>query len=85
MRIFFLGILCLYSSIILAQEQTLTFNNDPLEQVIKDIENLYQVRFSYNTNTIKHKLVRISGQYNLEECIEILTQHLIYLFLFPKL
>lgn len=59
MRYRFLLVIFLFSLVIKAQEN-IRFTEAPLNKVLTSLENLYEVKFSYNPNFVQNKFVNLS-------------------------
>ncbi|GGI55731.1 TonB-dependent receptor plug domain-containing protein [Winogradskyella haliclonae] len=67
-----LSILLLVGLLIHAQEKNLDYNNEPLEHVVRDIENQFQVRFSFNIKTLQSQYITHSGAITLDAFINLI-------------
>ncbi|MGH1383592.1 TonB-dependent receptor plug domain-containing protein [Kordia sp.] len=56
---------CLFVLVTNAQEQKIQYNEEPLTDVIRDLEQRFQVRFSYNTAILQDVSITYTGQTTL--------------------
>jgi len=59
---------------LVAQEQKLTYLDEPLSVVILDLETKFSVRFAFNSDLLKDKTIRFSGNSTLEGILTIIKQ-----------
>lgn len=60
---------CLFVMMTNAQEQKIQYQSVPLSDVIRDLEQRFQVRFSYNTAILQGIFISYNGQANLSELL----------------
>ncbi|RNC87643.1 MAG: hypothetical protein ED556_00175 [Winogradskyella sp.] len=72
MRKVLLCVLLLVGMLIRAQEQNLDYNNEPLEDVVRDIESRFQVRFSFNIKALQNQFITYSGTMVLDAFINLI-------------
>ncbi|MGY6647507.1 TonB-dependent receptor plug domain-containing protein [Wenyingzhuangia sp. IMCC45574] len=73
-RILILLALCL--SFAVAAQHKVLYKNQPLEEIIQDIEDVFHVRFAYNNSIVQSKVFSFSGTVTLENLLdEISEQH----------
>lgn len=60
---------CLFVLTSNAQEQKIQYNEEPLTDVIRDLEQRFQVRFSYNTAILQGVFITYTGQAALPELV----------------
>lgn len=63
---------CLFVLIANAQEQNIQYQEAPLSDVIRDLEQRFQVRFSYNTAILQGIFIDYTGQATLSELLSVI-------------
>ncbi|WP_298510118.1 TonB-dependent siderophore receptor [uncultured Kordia sp.] len=63
---------CLFVFLANAQEQNIRYQEKPLSDVIRDLEQRFQVRFSYNTATLQGIFISYNGMATLSEMLSVI-------------
>lgn len=76
MRIIFTLLLSiLFSCSLFAQEKkSFDFSEKPLDEVVQVVEENFDVRFSFSSETIEGKKITLSGEFTLENLLDILSE-----------
>ncbi|MEO1029821.1 MAG: FecR domain-containing protein [Bacteroidota bacterium] len=73
MRIIFIFFWVVFVYPLRAQTQKISYNDEPLKFVLKDIESIYEIRFSYNEDLVKNIKVSLSSKVTLQQALNILN------------
>ena len=77
-----LVLFCLFAFFANAQEQSFSYNNTPLVEIITDLEDRYDIRFSYKSNLILKEVFSYKGKTDLKAFLNTISEEMNLEFIF---